>query len=147
MPARLACRASTRVPPRGGGRRAVWDSLRRPRAVRRHRALAERLCRAILDSTELAPDLVAAQLRSLDSEDHPDWGLLYEPSTRLLPQRVQPAVVRTSGRCALGRPGVRARPVRVGGGKARAGSVEVLVLAGAVVVGPVELVGGGVVLP
>jgi hypothetical protein len=64
-------------------------------ALQRHRPLTERLCRAILDSTKLAADLVAAQLQSLDSEDDPDWGLLYKHSARLVPPKLQPTTVDT----------------------------------------------------
>ncbi|WP_157968748.1 NACHT domain-containing protein [Streptomyces geranii] len=64
-------------------------------AVQQHRNLTERLCRATLDGTGLAPDLVAAQLQSLDSENDPDWGLLFKHSTRLLPRKVQPSTVDT----------------------------------------------------
>jgi len=55
------------------------------RALESHRTLAAKLCQAILVGTGLPPSLVAAQIRSLAAEDDPNWGLLYESSTRLPP--------------------------------------------------------------
>ncbi|MEV7668977.1 NACHT domain-containing protein [Streptomyces albidoflavus] len=53
-------------------------------AVQQQRSLTEEICRIVLKASGQNIAIISAQLRSLRAErpKHPDWGLLYLPSTR-----------------------------------------------------------------
>ncbi|MFJ2960183.1 NACHT domain-containing protein [Streptomyces sp. NPDC087270] len=76
---------------------AETEAMEPTRAVEDHEDLTRELCRTALAASGLDPAVVTTQMRALHDEnaDRPDWGLLYQASTRTPQTQLIPETIST----------------------------------------------------